>query len=215
MCGVEQLRCGFDQSTAQVLVFDLDGVLRTFAHRVTAAIETRWGLPSGAWQQAAFDLPVAQEMIIGRATFADWVEAVTAYWVQQGFAHPEVHQAVTEWVVYRGTPNTALVAFYDDLVAREVPVFVFTNGTDFVPKELHQIGLGRLVGDQLINTADLGVAKPQRAAFEKAEDHIRAQLAVTHPHIEVRPDTVFFVDDSGKNVHAAKQHGWQAHHHRG
>lgn len=65
--------------------------------------------------------------------------------VAHGESSEAASTAVEHWVADRGTPVPATLAVMDDLGASGIPVFVFTNGTDNIPAELHQIGLGHLV----------------------------------------------------------------------
>ena len=53
--------------------------------------------------------------------------------------------------------------------------------------------------DVVYSSAELGVAKPDPAVFERVVAHAR-----------VAPDDVFFLDDTDANVAAARAAGWQA-----
>ena len=71
------------------------------------------------------------------------------------------------------------------LRASGLGVFVLTNGTDRVPEELDELGLGDFLGTRrrfLLNTADLGAAKPDREAFVRAHARIKAELGERWTH---------------------------------
>ena len=91
-------------------------------------------------------------------------------------------------------------------------VFVLTNGTDRVPEELAALGLQDVVGEDgryLLNTADLGTAKPEREVYVRARERICRVLGE-----EIPPERIAFLDDSRRHVEAAAESGWHAVLHR-
>ena len=66
------------------------------------------------------------------------------------------------------------------------------------------LGLDRLF-DGVLNSADFGVAKPDPQAFAAAHRAIEADLG----RVVARGD-VWFTDDRGDNVAAAREFGWDA-----
>ena len=190
---------------ARIAVLDLDGVLRDFdASGERTRNERELGLPREGLPALAFSLPQAGQMVVGETTYAAWVRALTARLLELGHPEPLVAQVVQGWQRDRGTPVAATVELVDELRAKGTPVFVFTNGTDRVPAELEQIGLGRLV-PSLLNTHDLGAAKPDPQAYAAAHAEISRRLGR-----EVSPAEVRFTDDRPANVEAARAFGWQA-----
>ena len=74
--------------------------------------------------------------------------------------------------------------------------------------ELTALGLGELAhGDRLLNSAELGAAKPDPEAYARALARIEAVLGR-----RVEPATIAFLDDGPGNVTAARAAGWQAVH---
>ena len=91
-------------------------------------------------------------------------------------------------------------------------MFVLTNGTDRVPEELAALGLEDVVGEDarfLLNTADLGVAKPEPEVYDRARERISQVLGE-----EIPPERIAFLDDSPGHVEAASACGWHAVLHR-
>lgn len=189
----------------RVAVLDLDGVVRTFdTSGAVAEVEQRLGLPVRGLLDLAFSLPVAADMLVGRARYADWSAAVHERLLEDGHPAPLAEEAVSLWTSDHGTPIAPTVALVDELIEAGRPTFIFTNGTDRVPAELERMGLERLL-PRLLNAHTLGFAKPTPEAFAGAHAEIEARLGRTVGRAEVH-----FTDDSPVNVDAARVFGWQA-----
>lgn len=194
-------------SGCPVVVFDLDGVVRHFSARAGQPTpESGLGLPEGTWLATAFEQPHLGQVVTGEITFAQWCERITALLVERGSDPDRVSAAMRRWVEDRGTPVTETVALIEQIRAQGRSAFVFTNGTDNVPAELCQMGLGWLV-DRLLNSADFGVAKPDPGAFAAA--HAAIEVALERP---VRRSEVGFTDDRVGNIAAAAEFGWVSLH---
>lgn len=188
---------------AGVAVLDLDGVLRGFDHDGgRTRSERELGLAELGMVEIAYGLPEARDMVIGHSTYARWLVALRTRLLDLGHPEPLVDRAVRRWEDDRGTPVRRTVALVDELIAEGKPVFVLTNGSDRVPEELHLIGLGHLAG-RLLNTHDLGFAKPAPEAYAVAHAEIERRLGRRVGVAEVR-----FTDDRVDNVEAAREFGW-------
>ena len=78
-------------------------------------------------------------------------------------------------------------------------VILVTNATSRLPQDLGQLGLqGEF--DHVVNSSEVGYIKPQAEIYEAA---LRTA--------GVDPDEAFFVDDSAKNVVAARALGIEGH----
>lgn len=189
---------------AGVAVLDLDGVLRTFdTSGELAELERDLGLGEQGLLEVAFALPVAREMLHGRARYADWSAALQQRLVDDG--HPEAlaAQIVTTWTGDHGSVVAPTAALVEELRAAGTPTFIFTNGTDRVPAELERLGLGHLL-PHLLNACEFGVVKPDPGAYAAAHAEIEARL-----DRRVGVAEVHFVDDRPANVDAARAFGWQ------
>lgn len=188
---------------AGVAVLDLDGVIRGFDEAGQRSVsEQELGLEPMGLVDLAFRLPEASAMVVGRATYAQWVTAFRARLLELGHPEAAVGRVLDQWQADRGTPIQPTVDLVDELTANGTPTFVFTNGTDQVPAELEQIGLGRF-RPMLLNAHDLGFAKPAPEAYAVAHAEIERRLGRTVGRAEVR-----FTDDRIANVEAARDFGW-------
>lgn len=190
----------------EVVVFDLDGVVRDFDLASTRELTAQIGLTAEEFFTIAFDDSRLGSVICGATTFAQWRTSVHAGLVAGGVETEAAQQVVDRWVADRGTPIPATVALMEELETRGVRVFLFTNGTDNVPAELRQIGLGHLT-EVVLNSADFGVAKPDPASYAAAHAELERRLG--RP---VARAAVLFTDDRLDNVRAALDFGWRAVH---
>lgn len=190
---------------AAVAVLDLDGVLRTFdSSGRMAEAELALGLPRGEFFETAFQLPQVPAMVTGRATYAEWIDALRDRLLADGLEPGAVAHAVETFDADRGTPVAPTLQLVEELIAADTPVFIFTNGTDRVPAELEQLGLGHLLPG-LLNAHDLGFAKPAPESYAVAHAQIEERLGR-----RVGVAEVHFTDDRPANVDAARVFGWQA-----
>lgn len=86
------------------------------------------------------------------------------------------------------------------------------RGTHARWRELAALGLEDVVGADgrfLLNTADLGAAKPEPEAFTRARARIGRVLGE-----EIPSERIAFLDDSPRHVAAAARYGWHAVLHR-
>jgi putative hydrolase of the HAD superfamily len=196
------MTCPADEPAAYV--FDLDGVVREFhADSREALIETSLGLPAGALMQVAFRPDLVEPTITGRQTFEQWYGAICLALEAVVPEPARVREHMELWRAHRGTPIDETVERIRALRGNGHRTYVFTNGTDLVPQELELLGLTDLF-DRVLNSADFGVAKPDRRAFEAAHQAIEAELG------PLDPAAVWFTDDRMDNVAAAAEFGWQA-----
>jgi HAD superfamily hydrolase (TIGR01509 family) len=111
-----------------------------------------------------------------------------------------VHFAVFDLggVVCRFDPHDGVLALIDRLA---VPAVLFSNNGPVVDRALdHELADVRARFAHVLLSWRLGAVKPDPAAYEA----VAARLAVEEG------TQLFFVDDSPKNVAAARALGWQA-----
>ncbi len=196
----------------RVVVCDLDGVLRRFDPSLWDELDAMTGAAAGTSFAAVLGHPYLREVVRGRGTHARWRELAAAHLISTGCEPSLARRAVERWastqaVVDRGVREELL-----RLRASGVPVFVLTNGTDRIPEELAALGLEDVVGEDgrfLLNTADLGAAKPEPEAYERARERIGRVLGRALP-----PERLALLDDSPGNVEGAADRGWHAVLHR-
>lgn len=173
----------------RLLVLDLDGVVRHFDSSAQATIEQRHGLEAGALWRAAFEHPRGHAVITGGLSRAAWMAEIDA---ELGCA------AASQWLSRPGTVDSAMTALVDRERAAGRRVVVLTNATDTIGFELERDGLAG-VFDEVYASAAIGVAKPDGGAFTHVLEHEG-----------VAANDAIFVDDSTRNVEAARALGMQA-----
>ena len=186
-------------------LFDLDGVVRDFAPGdVGPAIEAALGLPAGHVAATAFRSELLLPTITGRQSFDEWFAAICRA-IDEVVPEPErVRHHMEQWRTHRGTVVDETVERLELLRSAGHRTYVFTNGTDHVPRELELLGLTHLF-DGLLNSADFGVAKPEPLAYAAAHRAIEGDLGRA-----VAREEVWFTDDRADNVAAAREFGWDA-----
>lgn len=173
-----------------VLLLDLDGVVRHYDAAATEAIEKGAGLPPGRLHETVFEPRLLQSVVTGAITRAQWVDRVAAS------VGPV---AATAWATQRPHVDREVLGLVRRLRAEGLRVCLLTNGTDRVSAELAEL---RIAGDfdQVFNSAEIGVAKPDLRVFM----HVLRVLGVDR-------SSVLFLDDSAANVRGASAVGMRAH----
>lgn len=105
--------------------------------------------------------------------------------------------AGSEWLTRPGTADPAVTALVKRERANGRRVIVLTNATDTIGSELERDGLSG-VFEEVYASAAIGVAKPDEGAFA----HVLKREGVA-------ANEAIFVDDSARNVYAAKALGMQ------
>lgn len=177
--------------TIRAVVFDLDGVVRHFEPE--AAIEARFGLPSGALYETAFLPELLDATLIGEREYDDWIAGIG-----DALAHTHGERSRGAAVAF-----SQLAATVDDEILdlmrrlRRVGyiVAILTNGTTRVEAELAALGIDREI-DHLFNSARIGYAKPDPRVF----GHVLATLGIA-------ADECVFTDDSPPKCEGARAVG--------
>ena len=192
----------------RAVVSDLDGVLRRFDPSLWAQLDAATGTPQGTAFTAILGHPFLDEVVRGRGTHRQWRERAVSELIAAGSAPRAARDAIATWWGSSATVDQEVLAELERLRASGLGVFVLTNGTDQVPEELEELGLSGFLGTHrrfLLNTADLGAAKPDREAFVRAHARIEAELGE-----ELLAEQVAFLDDSPRHVRGATSFGWRA-----
>lgn len=209
---VGAVRALLDTGRIDAVVSDLDGVLRVFDHHLWTQLDTALGAEPGTAFAAILGHPFLEEVTRGRGTHAQWRERAMEQLISAGIEQERARAAVTRWADTPAEIDESVLALLTDARDRGLAVFVFTNGTDRVREEIETLGLGAIIGERaqfLLNSADLGHAKPEPEAFRLAHRRIEQSIG-----FEVPPQRVIFLDDSAGHVDGAQSYGWQAVQHR-
>src|SRR5699024_10426518 len=152
----------------RAVVSDLDGVLRDFDPALWSELNAIAGVPDGAACTAVLGHPLRDEVARGRGTHQPWRDRSPASRDEAGRTTQTGASALSTWLASPARVDRGLLAELEALRSEGLGVFVLTNGTDRVPEELEELGLTAFLGDGgrfLLNTADLGAAKPDHEAF--------------------------------------------------
>lgn len=173
-----------------VLLLDLDGVVRHYDPAAAEAIERRCGLPPGKLYETAFEPRLLQSVVTGGITRAQWVDRVAAT------IGPV---AATAWSTQRPSVDRQVLGIVRKLRVAGLRVGLLTNGTDRVGAELAELRIADDF-DHVFNSAEIGVAKPDLRVFM----HVLRVLGVDR-------SSVLFLDDAAPNVRGAAAVGMRAH----
>lgn len=114
------------------------------------------------------------------------------------------HRIVDYWFSMDSKVNQEILDHCQALRTAEFPVYLATNQDHLRAKYLmNDLSLSTFV-DGIFYSAQLGVAKPHSDFYQSISDRLGAS-----------PTEMFLIDDTLKNVSAARQAGWQAHHWQG
>lgn len=177
-------------------IFDLDGVVRDWDPDIMSGAERRAGLPVGSLASVAFQPSLLSRAITGVITDDEWrTEVADILEARFGIA---ARVAVAEWSEPVGAVDSAVLAIVRE-VRRTRPVALLTNATTRLRSDLAALRLLSEV-DLILNSSELGLAKPDPRVFVEACLRIDADKAAC-----------WFVDDSLRNVQSAAAAGLRAH----
>ncbi len=180
-----------------VVVFDMDGVIRHWLPEYIEEHEERLGLPTGVISAAAFADPGFRDVTVGTITAEIWSDQI-------GAAVAADHDGVTAqqvsevWLGSNWRVDQAVVDMVRDLEAAGTTTVVFSNASSKLEADMEEMGITTLFS-HIANSSRVGLAKPDVAAFE----------AVARV-LEVDPGRVLFIDDRPENVGGAVDAGWHA-----
>jgi putative hydrolase of the HAD superfamily len=177
---------------------DLDGVIRRWDAEPVAELERRHGLPMGSIASAAFgDQILLRRAITGQITDEDWRATVAERLAP--LCRGSALAVVTEWSASSGAVDVDVLGVIRSARGSGWRIGVLTNATTRLRQDLIRLGLDEEF-DIVVSSADLGVAKPDIAAFIAACSRLGADA-----------QDCLFVDDSAVNVAAADKAGLSAH----
>ncbi|WP_225987300.1 HAD-IA family hydrolase [Streptomyces spectabilis] len=182
---------------------DLDGVIRFYDMSGLTELERAAGLPEGATAEIAFAPETDLPLMLGRIGKGEWVAAIA-----DGLAARRGLDAARGRELGLALADSGFWADQTvvDLLRRaraHVPVSIVTNATPWLDEDLARLGLTSLV-DDVVGSAALGLAKPDRRIYELAAERVGAAVA-----------RCLFVDDREENVAAATALGMRGVLYRG
>lgn len=184
-----------------VLLIDLDGVLRIWGPQQDTDAEQATGLPPGTIRRIAFSAELLEPAITGRCSDGAWRQRVVQRLHEQ-YPAVDAERAVQVWSAPAGVVDHAVLEIVR-ACRRTVKVALITNATSRLPDDLARLGLAGEF-DQIINSSEVGACKPHPQIFTTALATFGAAPAET-----------FFVDDSPGHVAAAQRLGIDGHVYQG
>ena len=209
---LRRIRALTDTGQPGAIVSDLDGVLRVFDDQLWEQLDEQLEAEPGTSFAAILAHPFLEEVTRGRGTHAQWRERAAEHLTESGIDPEQARATVRRWADTPAMVDQAVLTLLLEARAQGLPVFVLTNGTDRVREEIEALDLARVIGPDgqfLLNSADLGHAKPEQEAFRLAHQRIEQTLGR-----ELEPQEIVFLDDTQRHIHGAQQFGWQAVLHR-
>ena len=181
-----------------VLLIDLDDVLRVWSPERDASVERRHGMPPGSMAAAAFgERSSIRSVVTGRISDAQWRADITAGLLP--LCGESAEAAVAEWSESAGAVDLEVLEVVRSVRRNAWRVGLLTNATDRLAADLGRLGLLEEL-DAVINSSELGVAKPDPEVFRLA-----CRL------VDATPEECLFVDDRSENIDAARAIGLEAH----
>ncbi|WP_308283390.1 HAD family hydrolase [Pseudonocardia nigra] len=184
---------------SNVLIVDLDGVVRHWDPTDMAELERRNGLPPGSVLGTAFRPDLLTSAITGGCTDEEWRDAVARTLAERYGVG--AWRAVAEWAQPCGSVDEDVLDLLRER-RRGQRVALLSNATSRLPADLAHLGLDREF-DAVFGTWELGVAKPDPRVFERVCNALGEA-----------PDDCLFVDDTAGHVVAARAAGLRVHHYR-
>lgn len=173
---------------------DFDGVVHLWDPDGMTSLDRVWGLAEGTLARAAFDGELLQAAVTGRLSDEQWRGQVAQVLTPVCGSPERARGLVEAWSGLTGRVDLDVVDLLAALRTR-VPVVMVSNATMRLEAYLAAIGLDEAF-DAVINTARIGVAKPDRRVFDIAAQRVGADL-----------ERCLFVDDTAGHVTAAQAAG--------
>ena len=176
-----------------VLLCDLDGVLRSFdrVNRKFDRIAQEYELPPNAMMNVAFEPQLLELAITGKIAHGEWVQRVSERLIN--IYGKSVSDLLVEcWTDDRGEVVHDVLAVVKELRTGDWRVVLATNATTRLEEDLLQLGLHDEL-DDIVNSSDIGIAKPNTAYYVFAQKVTKAPVS-----------QILFVDDKPTNVTGAK-----------
>jgi putative hydrolase of the HAD superfamily len=187
--------------TIRAVFFDFGGVLGRFDRVGVRALEERFGLPDDSLVTALYRIPEWQAVAVGRLPESDWLDAVGRKLDElAGRPIPEIRG---EWASAWKNVDEDVIGLAKSLRGR-YRIGVLSNSTPRLETELLGANGIHDMWDVIINSARVGVAKPDARIYEIAAERIG-----------VPPQACLHIDDLEHNVRGAEAAGFSAIHHKG
>ena len=185
---------------ARYLMLDVDGVLVTGrpsdGRPWFSELQSDLGIDI-EWLRSDFFRIFWPEIVVGRRDLLPALQSC----LDQASINTPAQLLVDYWFAMDSRVDDDILSHCAKLRTAGVSVYLATNQDHLRAKYLmNEMKLADHV-DGIFYSAELGVSKPNLAFFQSVAEFLDAE-----------PKEIFLVDDTLKNVIAARQAGWEAHH---
>ena len=180
-----------------VILTDLDGVIRIWSPEIHRKAERATGLPEDAIPEAAFSDDLLPLVITGQISDDEWRRKI-ADLLSQDFPEANAKRAVELWSSSPGKVDLEVLEILRACRKRAKLVLV-SNATSRLLSDLRRLGIAEDF-DYIINSSEVGFAKPDPNIYSAALDTVGAT-----------PGQALFIDDNAGHVAAATRLGIAGH----
>ena len=151
-----------------VILTDLDGVIRIWSPEIHRKAERVTGLPEGAIPRAAFSDDLLPLVITGQISDDEWRGRI-ADLLSQDFPDANAERAVALWSSSPGEVDLEVLEILRACRKRAKLVLV-SNATSRLLSDLRRLGIAEDF-DYIINSSEVGFAKPDPNIYSAALVH--------------------------------------------
>ena len=180
-----------------VILTDLDGVIRIWSPEIHRQAERATGLPEGAIFGIAFSDDLLPLVITGRISDDEWRRRI-ADLLSKDFPKANAERAVELWSASPGEVNSEVLEILR-ACREKAKLVLISNATSRLPSDLRRLGIAGDF-DYIINSSEVGFAKPDPNIYFAALDTVGAT-----------PDQTLFIDDNAGHVASATRLGIAGH----
>ena len=181
----------------EAILFDFDGVIRQWDESDLWTFETEANIERGTVFAVAFSKELHAPLTRGELTWAQWKDETERILVESHGAF--IRPIVKRFFAFEGRIDLDMVKLIKQL-PKNLRLGILTNNHDRFEEYLQRVGVAELF-DAVINTHRIGVAKPEKLAYQKAVSHL-----------SVDPQNCLFIDDVEGNVDGGEAAGLKCHH---
>jgi transcription antitermination factor NusB len=181
----------------EVVVFDMDGVIRHWTGERMGQFETEHDLEPGTVGAAAFSQPLFDDAMTGKLTAEEWAAGIGER-IAETHPHVDVDACTTMWLATEWRLDEEVVGIARALQEAGQRIAVFSNASSRLEQDMSTMGVTGLF-HHVANSFSIGKLKPDVAAFE----HVAEDLGVAS-------ERLLFIDDRHENVVGALDAGWHA-----
>ena len=180
-----------------VILTDLDGVIRIWSPEIHRKAERATGLPEGAISGTAFSDDLLPLVITGQISDDEWRRRI-ADLLSVDFPNINAERAVELWSASPGDVDLEVLEILR-ACREKAKLVLISNATSRLPSDLRRLDIAGDF-DYIINSSEVGVAKPDPNIYFAALDTVGAS-----------PGQALFIDDNAGHVAAATRLGIAGH----